>query len=57
MGKTQKWVGAEPGTQSPFQKKNLELAVKNCTKTDIKVSRPVQFCFIFINFVRNCLRK
>ena len=44
MGKTQKWVE----TQYPLQKKNkkLVLVVKNNTKTDIKVSRPVHVCLI-----------
>ena len=46
VGKTQKWVEAEPSTQSPFQKKNLVLVIKNYSETDIKVSHPVQFCFI-----------
>ena len=59
MKKTQSWVEEKPSTQSAFQKKKiLVLVVKNCAKTDIKVSRPVQFCLIswlcFINFDRDC---
>ena len=60
MAETQKWVEAEPSTQSPFHKKVLVLVVKNYTKTDTKVSVPVQFCLVsghrFINFVRHCSR-
>ena len=37
---------AEPSTKSSLLKKNLALVVKNCIETDIKVSRPVQFCLL-----------
>ena len=45
----------------PCRKTILVLLVKNYTKTDIKLSRPVEFCLFswhcFINFVRDCLSK
>ena len=46
--KSQKWVEAEPSTQSSFLKKYLVLVVKNCTETDIKASRSVQFLLDFL---------
>ena len=46
MIKTHKWGEAEPSTQSLFQKKGLVLVSQIYTKTDIKVSHPVQFSLI-----------
>ena len=56
MAKTQKWLKAEPSTQSPFQKKNLILVVKNYQKADIKVSHPVQFSLVSWQFYWFCPR-
>ena len=44
MEKSEKWVEAEPSIQSPFQKESIGTSGQKLHKTDIKVSRSVQFC-------------